>query len=390
MKHLGKKITAAALTLMMALGASCPVAAASGQWRQNDSGWWYALNGGGWATGWQDISGSRYYFSPSGYMQTGWIQQDGNWYYLSGSGRMATGWTWDGSGWYYFDSNGVMQRGWLSQGGKWYYLTGTGKMATGWVWDGSGWYYLNSSGVMQTGWTWDGSNWYYLSGSGKMTTGWILDGGSWYFLATGQNQKFLILSGGGSWYFLATGQNQEFLDGSTASAGVMLKNRLIQWKGQLYWLGSDGKMTSNGTAQYGSYRLTLGGSGTVSSIQWNTGSNTLTLPAGWTPVSLEDKACTLQSGDARAEILADPAEEPEDLEQFAEDLEEELSDRFELTITVLENGVEVSGERQIPETREYFQTRLIFSDGEMITIQARWTDRDNPPLQALFQISDTL
>ena len=370
MKHLGKKITAAALTLMMALGASCPVAAASGQWRQNDSGWWYALNGGGWATGWQDISGSRYYFSPSGYMQTGWIQQDGNWYYLSGNGRMATGWTWDGSGWYYLDSNGVMQRGWLSQGGKWYYLTGTGKMATGWVWDGSGWYYLNSSGVMQTGWTWDGSNWYYLSGSGKMTTGWILDGGSWYFLATGQNQ--------------------EFLDGSTASAGVMLKNRLIQWKGQLYWLGSDGKMTSNGTAQYGSYRLTLGGSGTVSSIQWNTGSNTLTLPAGWTPVSLEDKACTLQSGDARAEILADPAEQPEDLEQFAEDLEEELSDRFVLTITVLENGVEISGERQIPETREYFQTRLIFSDGEMITIQARWTDRDNPPLQALFQISDTL
>ena len=59
MKHLGKKITAAALTLMMALGASCPVAAASGQWRENDSGWWFALDGGGWGTRRQGISVSR-------------------------------------------------------------------------------------------------------------------------------------------------------------------------------------------------------------------------------------------------------------------------------------------------------------------------------------------
>ncbi|MDB2156916.1 hypothetical protein [Clostridium butyricum] len=41
---------------------------ANAAWKQNNSGWWYT-EGNSWATGWRNIDGIWYYFSPkSGYM----------------------------------------------------------------------------------------------------------------------------------------------------------------------------------------------------------------------------------------------------------------------------------------------------------------------------------
>jgi hypothetical protein len=41
---------------------------ASAAWREDSSGWWYT-EGSSWATGWRQINGNWYYFSPrNGYM----------------------------------------------------------------------------------------------------------------------------------------------------------------------------------------------------------------------------------------------------------------------------------------------------------------------------------
>uniref|UniRef100_UPI000B077100 hypothetical protein n=1 Tax=Clostridium sp. NkU-1 TaxID=1095009 RepID=UPI000B077100 len=82
-----------------------------GEWKKNDTGWWYEKKAGGYISGaWARINGLWYYFDEQGYIRTGWILDKGIWYYLNEDGSMAAG-------------------KWILCKEKWYYLTWSGAMA---------------------------------------------------------------------------------------------------------------------------------------------------------------------------------------------------------------------------------------------------------------------
>lgn len=137
----------------------------SGRWMQNQNGWWYSYDTGGYpASCWKQINGAWYYFNSSGYMLTGWQKLDGVWYYLLPNGVMATGWNLINGVWYYMNGSGEMQTGWQNIDGRSYYLNNSGAMATGWQALDGKWYYFGSDGSMYANtYTPDGR---YVDGSG--------------------------------------------------------------------------------------------------------------------------------------------------------------------------------------------------------------------------------
>lgn len=134
----------------------------SGRWVQDQTGWWYSYDTGGYpASSWKQINGAWYYFNSSGYRVNGWLKLDRTWYYLN--------------------PDGVMTTGWQAVNGQWYYMNGSGEMLTGWQAVNGRWYYMNSSGAMQIGWIQLNGHWYYLDGSGAMAIGWQAINGKWYY-----------------------------------------------------------------------------------------------------------------------------------------------------------------------------------------------------------------
>ena len=118
----------------------------SGRWMQNQTGWWYQYNGGGYPSNtFKQINGAWYYFNRDGYMLTGWQYIDNKWYYLGFNGAMMTGWQYINDRWYYLDGSGVMLTGWQYINGNWYYMDNSGAMwANTWTPDG---HYVNASGA---------------------------------------------------------------------------------------------------------------------------------------------------------------------------------------------------------------------------------------------------
>lgn len=107
-------------------------------------------------TGWQTISGKKYYFSTKdGAMLTG-VQKIGNKYYLldSSTGVLKdqyTGLYKQGNATYYF-VKGNVQTGWKTmKEGKRYFSIKTGKMLTGLQKIGNDEYYFNSNGILRIG-----------------------------------------------------------------------------------------------------------------------------------------------------------------------------------------------------------------------------------------------
>ena len=126
--------------------------AASGIWKQNSKGWWYAYSDGSYARSeWLKISGKWYYFNNVGYMAKGWKKIGNKWYFFGPSGAMKTGWLKSLGKWYLLGQNGAMKTGWALSGGKWYYLGTDGAMKTGWITVGGKKYYLDTDGAMVTG-----------------------------------------------------------------------------------------------------------------------------------------------------------------------------------------------------------------------------------------------
>lgn len=245
-------------------------------WNAVGSDWYFVRNGAlvsGWeyinghwywfdssagckmATGWIELSGSRYYLAQGGDFQgamaTGWLYDGGAWYYAKDSGHMAGGWELIGGAWYWFDSDngcamaqgcvtvdgqdyllgeyglvdgwvsyagtwyygrdGQPETGWLKLGGTWYWLDPSTKaMATGLVNDGSSLYVMGASGAMETGWALVDGAWYHAAESGVLDAGWYWDGSQWYWLdletramATGEFEAY-----GDRYYALADGAIQ--------------------------------------------------------------------------------------------------------------------------------------------------------------------------------------
>ncbi|MCD7996770.1 MAG: lysozyme [Clostridiales bacterium] len=64
-------------------------ARAAGEWKSDDTGWWFEHPDGTWTTdGWDYIGGEWYYFDHSGYRKSGWIPWQGTWYYCDEDGVM--------------------------------------------------------------------------------------------------------------------------------------------------------------------------------------------------------------------------------------------------------------------------------------------------------------
>ncbi len=146
--------------------------------------------------GWFDYNNKRYYFyTESSYMATGFITLGNVTYYLDEAqnnlGNLVTGWKQINGKWYYFSptpaqnkEKGYMLTGWFGD----YYFYGNGTMATGFIDLNGAKYYLDpTSGVRKTGWQKIQGSWYYFAKAGEaqyvglMTTGWKKIGGAWYY-----------------------------------------------------------------------------------------------------------------------------------------------------------------------------------------------------------------
>ena len=54
-----------------------------GEWKQDDTGWWYVRPDQTYPVSqWSYIGDKWYYFGADGYMKTGWICLDEKWYFL--------------------------------------------------------------------------------------------------------------------------------------------------------------------------------------------------------------------------------------------------------------------------------------------------------------------
>ena len=148
--------------------------------------WYYLLDSGKGAMGWQKIRGVWYYFLPErdGEMACDEVLRlDDKLYCFDENGAMVTGWRKIDGDWLYFASNGAaVEDGWKKINGRWYYFYGS-PMVTGlWEIDGD-FYYFDENGVMQTGWVQfsDGSWGYFASSGAAVKEGWRKINGSWYY-----------------------------------------------------------------------------------------------------------------------------------------------------------------------------------------------------------------
>lgn len=69
----------------------------AGEWRQDETGWWYCHGDGSYTTsGWEKIHGAWFAFNDAGYRRTGWAELDGATYYFNPeNGAMVTNTTID-------------------------------------------------------------------------------------------------------------------------------------------------------------------------------------------------------------------------------------------------------------------------------------------------------
>lgn len=102
-----------------------------GDWTGDGEDWQYMLPDGMYLEkSWLYDDGRWYYFSSSGYMQTGLRKIGSNYYFFRENGEMATGWAYDAEEeqWHYMDEDGVVTKGWLQKGGAWYWFDSKGVM----------------------------------------------------------------------------------------------------------------------------------------------------------------------------------------------------------------------------------------------------------------------
>ncbi len=117
--------------------------------------------------------------------------------------------------------------GWVKIGARWY-LYDNGTKLTGWQKDGNTWYYLNEKGIMLCdGLTEIDGKTYYFYDWGGMAASW------WY-----QDEN-------GDWYYFR-------------GNGAMAISSWIEWKGEYYYVGADGKMLTSTTTPDG-YRVDANG-----------------------------------------------------------------------------------------------------------------------------------
>lgn len=125
--------------------------------------------------------------------------------------------------------------------------TVTAPARDGWVKIGARWY-LYDNGEKLTGWQKDGNTWYYLDEKGIMLCGGLteIDGQTYYFYDWGGMAS--------SWWYEDEDGNWFYFRGN----GAMATSSWIEWKGEYYYVGADGKMLTNTTTPDG-YRVDANG-----------------------------------------------------------------------------------------------------------------------------------
>ena len=101
-------------------------------------------------TGWLDLEGTRYYFSPNGVLHLGWLDLEEGRYYLTTQGP-ATSWQQIDGTTHYFNIDGTLASGWIDADGLRYYLDDDGTPTTGWLHTAEGTYYFCPDGTMARG-----------------------------------------------------------------------------------------------------------------------------------------------------------------------------------------------------------------------------------------------
>lgn len=196
-------------------------------WLETADGYYYLDDGGQKITGWTTLENDRFYFDSDGVLHTGWLESDGSRYYFTDDGTLHTGWLEtaegrffcgaDGTvaiGWqeidgrrYYFAEDGAMQTGWIETEEGLAYLTESGAVSSGWVDTERGRCYISESGTVHTGWLDFEGDRYYLDENGAVSVGWLdLEGDRYYFLEDGTMAVGKVLIDGKTNYFTSNGK----------------------------------------------------------------------------------------------------------------------------------------------------------------------------------------
>ena len=180
------------------------------------------------AQGWVKTGNAWYFYNQNGVLaRNAWA---GN-YWLGADGKMVTN-AWVDNGRYYVDANGAwvkdaqkpavaQKQGWVQSGGAWYYYYQGNVVINAWV----GNYWLGADGRMSTN-SWVDNGRYYVGSNGEWVRnaqkpeekkqGWIKESNTWYYYNTD---------------------------------GTLARNK---WAGN-YWLGADGRMSTNSWVDNGRY-----------------------------------------------------------------------------------------------------------------------------------------
>ena len=180
------------------------------------------------AQGWVKTGNAWYFYNQNGVLaRNAWA---GN-YWLGADGKMVTN-AWVDNGRYYVDANGAwvkgaqkpavaQKQGWVQSGGAWYYYYQGNVVVNAWV----GNYWLGADGRMATS-SWVDNGRYYVGSNGEWVRnaqkpeekkqGWVKDSNTWYYYNTD---------------------------------GTLARNK---WAGN-YWLGADGRMSTNSWVDNGRY-----------------------------------------------------------------------------------------------------------------------------------------
>ncbi len=163
-------------------------------WIQLDKKYYYYDKNYKRVSGWQTISGKKYYFNPKKNcvrVTSSWCKIGKHYYYFDSKGVLKTGFFNVSGKRYYSDSQGIRRKGWRTVNNRKYYLDkSTGVMQFGWFTYNNNKYYLNPNksastyGAAMTGWAKIDGSYYYFNNDGTMKTGWLIDNGKKYYLNT--------------------------------------------------------------------------------------------------------------------------------------------------------------------------------------------------------------
>ena len=204
-----------------------------------EDGFTYFINGAGMPVyGFFEYQGELYYADNKGHVRTtaGWFQVSGAWYYSGQNGSLRRDSAiWSGGTIYYAGSNGALTGGVHPVGDTLRFFNKDGEVVkkAGWLNAAGGWYYLKENGIVTIDSViMDDGIYYYAGEDGKLTEAVAeFDGKLGYFDKNGKlRTKTGWVSFNGDWYF-------------TTAGGELARNRIVGSSGNLYYMGSDGKLS---------------------------------------------------------------------------------------------------------------------------------------------------